>query len=192
MKLWVGYPAVLLLAASLSFAAIADQKPADGAFALQRVVAALQAANVPLQSAQVHLLAVPVLKNPFAALAVTGITPRDAQSAVVRMQCRKGNGDCLPFYVLLHWGRPMEREAAFAELNSPARITTVSRVPDKPLVRAGQRATLLIENNQMRVATPIICLQSGSRGQKIRVTSLDRKRIAFAEVVEPGIVKGSL
>jgi Chaperone for flagella basal body P-ring formation len=190
MKVGIGHIAIIVLTASL-FAANTDTQPAESAFSMQRVKAALEAANVPLQSAQIQLLAVPVLKNPFAALAVAGITRRDAESAVVRIRCRNG-GDCLPFYVLLHWQRPMERQAAFDELNSPARISMASLIPAKPLVRAGQRATMLIQNKEMRLATPIICLQSGGRGQTIRVSSLDHRRVVFAEVVEPGIVKGSL
>jgi len=179
---------LVLLTACLSYGAVAS-KP-DAAFAMQRVTAALQAANIPLHSAHIQFLATPVLKNPLAPLAVAAIRRRDAESAVVRLQCRNGGRDCLPFYVLLHWDRPMEREAAFDELNSPARIVPAAHAPQKPLVRAGQRATLLLQSNAMRVSTPIICLQSGGRGQEIRVTSLDRKKIAFAQVVEPGIVKG--
>jgi hypothetical protein len=101
----------------------------------------------------------------------------------------------LPFIVVVHWGDPREREAALGPSRHSPKEALVSKSADpvRPLlVRAGQPATMLLENAKMRIATPMICLQNGSQGQKIRVSSLDHKRIVLAEVVDLGMLKGSL
>jgi flagella basal body P-ring formation protein FlgA len=39
---------------------------------------------------------------------------------------------------------------------------------------------------------PVICLQNGVRGQRIRVASKDHRRFFEGEVVGTGVLKGSL
>jgi flagella basal body P-ring formation protein FlgA len=56
----------------------------------------------------------------------------------------------------------------------------------------GDPATLVFDNSRLRISLPVICLQSGSRGQTIRVESRDHKRFFKAKIVESGLLKATL
>ena len=51
------------------------------------------------------------------------------------------------------------------------------------LTRAGQKATMLLEENGMRISIGVICLQGGRLGQRIRVLDPVRRHIFRAEVL---------
>lgn len=167
---------------------VAEATPAGNAISVQQVVAALAVTHVPLQPSQVQFLAEASSKGPNAALTVESVKPWNDGSTLVRMRCRKP-GECLPFFVVVKGTQPQELECAVA---GPRRTIAKPRQPREVLVRAGQKATMILESRKFRVATPIICLENGSEGQRIRVSSLDRKRISTAEVLESGLLRGSL
>lgn len=56
------------------------------------------------------------------------------------------------------------------------------------LAETGKPATMLIEGQRFRITMPVIPLQHGVRGQKIRVRSVATKRIFEAEVVAAGLL----
>ena len=60
------------------------------------------------------------------------------------------------------------------------------------LMRDGDHATLVFENAAIRISLPVICLQSGSRGQKVRVVSADHKRYFTGEILESGLLRAAL
>jgi len=60
------------------------------------------------------------------------------------------------------------------------------------VIRGGDHATLILESPDSRMRLPVICLQSGVLGQRIRVASPDRKQYYEAEIVSPGMLKGNL
>jgi len=60
------------------------------------------------------------------------------------------------------------------------------------VIRTGQRATIVLQGENLRATTSVICLQNGQRGESIRVSSLDRKRIMVGEIVGPGLLHGTL
>ena len=59
------------------------------------------------------------------------------------------------------------------------------------VIRGGDHATLILESPDFRMRFPVICLQSGVRGQRVRVASPDHKQFYEAEIVAPGMLKGS-
>jgi flagella basal body P-ring formation protein FlgA len=44
----------------------------------------------------------------------------------------------------------------------------------------------------MRITLRVICLENGARGERVRVSSTDHKRIYQAEVIDPGLLKSAL
>jgi len=121
-----------------------------------------------------------------------------SSQAMVLMRCRN-NAQCIPFYVALRWPDAAAAAEAVRNSNLPSAITgTVinSRPavqaphPAEPaVVRRGEAATLVIEGERLRMELPVICMQDGSVGARIRVMSADRKKNYVAEVVSPKLLK---
>ena len=59
-------------------------------------------------------------------------------------------------------------------------------------IKQGAPAILLLDGEHVHVTLSVICLESGTPGQKIRVTTGDRKQIYLAEVVDANRLKGTL
>jgi hypothetical protein len=159
-----------------------------------RILFALAVRDVPVRTAEVEFLAPIFLNHPRATLKLEHLERWQGDSGLARISCAAA-GECLPFFVIVRWDDPRERELALgAATKEPLPVQKARKnEPAKPfLVRAGESATLFLENAKMHIATPIICLQNGSQGQQIRVSSLDHKRIVMAEVVDFGVLKGSL
>ncbi len=99
----------------------------------------------------------------------------------VRLACAD-HADCLPFYVTLHQKGTGSGPAASAP-----------RLPAaQPSLRAGSKATLVIDDQHLHIRVPVICLEAGESGATIRVRSLDRKQTWQAQVIDPTLVRGSL
>jgi Chaperone for flagella basal body P-ring formation len=172
---------------------VAAPTPQGPALTGNRVLFALTVAHVPVRSAEVEFLAPIVLAHPRATLKLASLERREPDSAVAKISCAAA-GECLPFFVIVHWSDLAERDAALGRAHkaTPAGTTAAATLAEPILVRAGQPATLFLDNPKMHIATPIICLQNGKQGQQIRVSSLDHKRIILAEVVDLGVLRGSL
>jgi hypothetical protein len=93
----------------------------------------------------------------------------------------------LPFYVLVHG---IDRVKAATAALPKMRVFEVNRPLN--VIRGGDRAILVLETSDSRLSFPVICLESGAPGQKIRVISSDHKRSYDAEIVAPGLLKGIL
>ena len=167
----------------------AMEHPPGTVIPIAPVLSALLASDVPLQKARVSFLTAVRWKNPTA-LEMAEIQGRDHTSVIARVRCRD-HRSCLPFYVLVSWQSAEAKNAAVANF-FPEPLKPKAREAKDIVVRAGEQATLIMEDKAVRVSTRIVCMQSGGRGEKIRVQSPDHKRIAVAEVVEPGLLKGSL
>jgi len=188
--LYVRTAAILLLAAAAAAGDTASVLPPAADTAQARVMSALNTAQIPAQTAQLQFLAPLSLNNPAAQFKVTGIEKWQQSSAMLRMRCIN-SADCVPFFVMLRWPGAQERDAA---LSAPVLVKARAQTHQagNVLVRAGDQATLILENKQFRIITPVTCLENGVQGQKIRVRSADRKKIRVAEVKEAGLLKGSL
>ena len=172
--------ALLLFAASNATAAATPEA---------RVMTALNAANIP-QSGKLQFLSPLALTNPDATFKLIAIEKWQGDSAMARMRCVK-SADCMPFFVMLRWPSAEERDNS---LRAPLLVKehAPSRENKTMLVRAGDKATLILENKKFRIVEPVTCLENGAQGQKIRVRSADRKKIQVAEVESAGVLKGSL
>jgi flagella basal body P-ring formation protein FlgA len=59
-------------------------------------------------------------------------------------------------------------------------------------VRKGSTATLLLDSDRVHIRFPVVCLENGVPGQKIRVTGVDRRQVYMAEVIDGTLLKGRL
>jgi hypothetical protein len=179
----------LQLAASIllfvQLAAAAGQSAKPRLISAQRVADALDSAGLTVKAEQIEFLSeVSVSSNPSTLQVVS--TTSNGSTEVVRLRCRD-NHECLPFYVLVHGSAGVRTTQRRQESGATAESTVFPAV-----IRGGDRAVLILENADYRIRVPVICLQDGARGQKIRVASKDRKRFFEGEVVSAGLLKGSL
>ncbi len=145
--------------------------------------------------------------------------PLEHQSAAertgsIRLHCAR-EGECLPFYVLVHLDGSAPATASdavsqrAAKRNDPTTTAagtaaTVIRPnaaaagnlsqqnPAAPVLRSGERVSMLIDSGLLHLRFPVTCLQSGAVGSTIRVTVLGRGRVLEAAVVDQATVRGSL
>ncbi len=179
----VAWP-VLTLIALVSFAR-SQTSVARDVISARRVADVMVSAGIPVNPGQIDLLGV-VSTGESASLQVVSVTDRTAGSVKVKLRCRN-NQECLPFYVLVHGIEIPKASAAKTDVASELKTTAP---PD--IIHGGDRATLILESGDARLSLPVICLQSGTLGQTIRVASPDRREYFDAEVVAKGTVKGSL
>lgn len=96
-----------------------------------------------------------------------------------RVECRP-SGHCVPFLVYVK-GRTT---GEFCQTVAKHKIGTAHR----PLVRAGDRATVVYNRDRMRLTTFVTCLDGGAEGDVIRVRNQDghifRARISSATLLE--------
>jgi len=174
--------------------AAATQSAARFSISPQSVAAALTSAGVPATAAQVRFLSQVRATAENADLQVINVAKWTGNSVKVELRCHY-HRVCLPFYVLLGSagtadtpGRAMAPGAGTSEKPGGLIAIPAARV----LMRDGDPATLVFEDNALRITMPVICLQSGNRGEKIRVVSTDHKRFFKAEIVQAGLLKATL
>lgn len=61
-----------------------------------------------------------------------------------------------------------------------------------PMIHVGSRATLLLEGRRIHIQLQVLCGQSGDSGDKIQVTTMDRKQVYTAEILASNVVRGDL
>lgn len=102
-----------------------------------------------------------------------------------RLECREA-GQCLPFLAYVRASPGLTRTAT----GSPCRAATQARreIPRKPVLRAGDRATVVFARGRMRLTAVVTCLERGAEGDVIRVRNQDgqtfRARIANPTLLE--------
>lgn len=151
------------------------------------VMLALTRAGMAVNSSQIELLAGAGSTKESASVRVVSMSGSAGGTMKVKLRCQD-NQECLPFYVLVHG-----LNGASATRGMQAVKPSVQAASVQPsMVRSGDHATLLLESADSRMRLPVICLQGGARGQKIRVSSLDHRQFFDAEIVASGVLKGIL
>jgi hypothetical protein len=190
LRAWIVGFAVLLTIVTPSRTVAATLSSIERApISQERVSCALAAAHLVVRDSQIQMLSETISRTATSQLKVTRIEKWNDASALVRIRCAKSS-ECMPFYVVVHWPMSTDRDLALAPpTNNKGPIFVDAH--HEPLVRAGDQAVLITNTSKFHATTPIICLQTGSQGQKVRVATLNRKKIAMAEVIDTGVLKGS-
>jgi hypothetical protein len=179
-----------LLLVSVSFVGPSDASDQNQVSSL-RIAQAIRRAGVTVEPDQIQLLFRAQPMAPDAKLEVVHIVKLRADVMRAEMRCRDRR-ECMPFYVLLH-DTPAERSEETASNRFATDFAQASAVKIKErLIRTGDPATLILEDRNMRITLRVICLENGARGERVRVSSTDHKRIYQAEVIDPGLLKSAL
>ncbi len=154
------------------------------------ILRALHSSGISILPEQMEELSGMTAAEPNPPLKVLSIDMLDGESDKVLLRCEHPN-TCLPFYVLVHWGR--------LEDGSAARPGRSDKKPAQPaqrtgnlLVRSGRTVVLMLEGEYIHMTLPVLCLQNGGRGQQVRVISKDTKKRYVARVTGPGVVTSVL
>lgn len=174
---------MLLLVPMAATASLPTQRFAISAGQIAEVLAS---SGLIVNVAQVEFLSEVSTTSDHAPLQVVSTATRAAGATIVKLRCHD-NHECLPFYVLVH-GSKAGAKIQLASDQEPLVETTSS----PQVIRGGDPAILILENADYRIRVPVICLQNGARGQRIRVTSKDHRRFFEGEVVRAGMLKGRL
>ena len=178
----------------ISAAATAQPRTSRFSISSQRVAEALAAAGVRVSAGQVRFLSPVSATSNDSGLEVMDVANWTGDTRKAELRCHDRRA-CLPFYVLL-------TSSGTAEAHDRTSISETKAAPpagaasptqsQQILMRDGDRATLVFEESALRITLPVICLQSGNRGQKIRVVSADHKRFFTAEIVQSGLLRATL
>jgi hypothetical protein len=185
-----------LLLAALA-ALVAPVRAADNSrtpISRQAILSILDSSGIQITPDQMEQLSSVTAAQPKPRLKVVSVDVLDGESDKVRLQCEQPN-TCLPFYVLLHWGQPEDESSALPgqpNARQEGRTTQPALRPEDMLVRSGKAAVLVFEGDFLRMTLPVMCLQNGGRGQRVRVLNKETKKTYFARVTGPGVVTSTL
>lgn len=154
------------------------------------IAATVSKSGVEITSDQVTLLSQVVATTSAPLLRIHSVEKLGSDRLLARLECEKSE-ECVPFFVSLQVGQGSEAQAAAAAKLLPAVLPQRIR-PNSAALRGGSHATLLLDGTHIHISIPVICLQSGSPGQTIRVTDTNRRVVYTAEVVDGFVVKGRL
>jgi hypothetical protein len=165
--------------------AMSQTGPVRTAIPVQRVAEALASAGMAVNPNEIEFLSGASWTDERAKVRLVSVGPGSEGKTKVKLRCQN-NHECLPFYVLVDGMRRADRNSPTARLEP----VILPAIPPK-VIRAGDHATLILETGDARMSFPVICLQSGVLGQRIRAASPDRKQLYDAEVVASGMLRGN-
>lgn len=100
----------------------------------------------------------------------------------VTARCRRP-ADCVPF--LLQIPEPAASELGFSQ--PTMKLTDFAARPrylEHAIIRPGQNARLLWEQNGVRLTIPVVCLDAGGTGEIVRARLRQSSRVLRAEVID--------
>lgn len=155
-----------------------------------QVAQAITRTGMQVTPAQVTLLSNVVAATPAPVLQVRSVNFESRHRITARLVCAESQ-QCLPFIVAVRL--KSQGRAPVAQPNaSVPQPAPVRSLPQRPAVRWGSRAVLLLVAPHMQIRVPVICMQNGSVGQTIRVTSADHRETYSAQVVSSGFLRGTM
>lgn len=155
-----------------------------------QVSAAIDSTGTPVTPEQVTLLSDVVSSTPAPQLRIQTVERTNNEQLMVRVACETPE-QCLPFMVTLHAN--LETAAHLQGLyasTSPSRMTAAA--PGQVVIRNGAQAVLLLDGKHVHIKIPVITLENGSIGQRIRVAEKDSRLTYMAVVVNSGVLQGRL
>ena len=173
---------------------------AQRGFALtaHQVARTLSNSGIQISEEQVSLLARVVATDPDPALDILSVEPLDVQLAAkypeartrVKMACHQP-GTCLPFFVVVRFSEGTAERGASASGSAAAFGSEFLKPGGLITMRAGTRATMVMDDGRSHIQVAVISLENGITGHKIRVASPDHKQIYVAEVLGANLLKRS-
>jgi len=161
-----------------------------------QVTTAIDTLGVRIVPDQVALLTDVASNIPSPRLGIRSVVQLDAGRFIFRLECEKEE-DCLPFMASVQVDRDsaVRMSALFARLSLLKESFAGAAVQPKKdpiVIQSGERAMLLLDSERVHIRIPVICLQSGSAGESIRVSTPDHRQNYMAQVVKDGVLQGRL
>jgi hypothetical protein len=157
-----------------------------------QIASAISSAGMQISADQVTLLSDVVAKTSTPNLKVQAIERMPDGRMRVRLDC--GDTDqCVPFFVIIHVGESAAPGSASVAAVRTGAANPGSKQPYNSFtIRAGAPAILLLDGSHVHIKVAVVCLENGSTGQAIRVSSQDRRQTYTAEVVDGTTLRGTL
>jgi hypothetical protein len=158
----------------------------------ESIAAAISDMGTQVLPEQVTFLTDVVAARSEPRLRVRSMEKSNDHRMTIRMECENSE-ECLPFYVGLRLSASNESLLAASVARIQPRANLVNNGYSKTVtVRKGSTATLLLDSDRVHIRFPVVCLENGVPGQKIRVTGVDRRQVYMAEVIDGTLLKGRL
>jgi flagella basal body P-ring formation protein FlgA len=138
--------------------------------------------------AQVKMLSTIPAKKEHPFLEALKIEMLSSDSSRVLLRCVDRSA-CIPFYVVVKGLDPGQRLAADAQKTN---AITQKSAPGELVIRKGSTVVLQIVAPKMLITVPVVCLQSGRQGDRIKVSLIDHSRTYLAEIVSPKLLRSRL
>ncbi len=171
----------LIGTATLPALALAPDRPQAYPLDPEAATRAVLAAHPELAGDSMELATRILLREP-APLLQAGSLERAGEQGRVRVRCQAETA-CLPFYVLVH--------LTPAQAPSPRQMPAFS-AGNPPVLRSGDRTSMVIDSGLLHLRLPVTCLQSGAAGSSIRVMGPARGKVYEAAVIDRTTVRGNL
>jgi hypothetical protein len=152
-----------------------------------QIAATMDRMGIEIAPSQVTLLTEVVATTTAPRLRVRSIEPWGDQQMRARLECDSAD-ECLPFFVGLRVNGA--QQAADAAPAPAAPVTAGS--PRTFAMKNGDEAILRLDSERVHIRLSVICLENGTLGQTIRVTTKDRKMTYHAQVIDGTTLQGRL
>ena len=192
------YAAIGLGPLGLAISSSAQALPTRFAIEASQVTRAMEEASLPTGGVDVKLAASFTSSTPNATVKVDTVSSIGAHGVRMRLSC-SDHTQCLPFFAVATFPDAVDTSKLHGvKTSQPAIVkqadTRVKSAPasDTASVRAGASVTLELDEERIHIRLDAICLQGGTAGNRVRVSSLDHKQIYVAQVITPTLLKGEL
>lgn len=153
------------------------------------VAEGMRGKGVIVRAEQISMLATIPARAEHPVLEALKIEPLSGDTSRVLMRCVNRNS-CIPFYAVVNGLTPGQKFSA--ELPA-AREASLEKPALSPVVmKRGSTATLEIVSSEMLITIPVVCLENGRQGERIRVSSTDRNHTYLGEVTSPGLLRSRM
>jgi hypothetical protein len=153
------------------------------------IIQGMREKGITVRPAQVSLLATIPVRIEHPVLEVEKIEPISVDASRVLMRCAD-QVSCIPFYAVVN-GLPRGEQVA-DEKQAVRKSILEKPVRGPVMVKQGTTATLEIFSPDMLIRIPVVCLQNGRQGERIKVASIDRKQTYTGEIVTHSLLRSQL
>ncbi len=185
----------MLLAAVLLLPAMDVAAAAEPQFiTTDQVVKAMQARQLPVDGVHVDLAAHISATVGEPVLEIQSAVLLNPHSARLRVGCQV-HSECMAFYASAQWpatSQPITMAMLAASAGKPGPGGGGTAVKAVSALRPGSHAVLLIDQDKIHIRLPVICVQGGAAGDKVRVTTANRQQLFEAVILNSDELKGTL
>jgi hypothetical protein len=189
------YRLILALILSAVTALPAAAAPNHAAITTTQIASAISGWGMNVSAEQVTLLTDVMATTNTPTLQVESIVPWGDRRMKVRLDCATSE-ECLPFFVAIN-GIGQNAQNAGQPSSAGSDRSSIAALQPEPgsksiAVRNGSLATLLLEGGHVHIRLIVVCLENGAPGQTIRAESKDHQQTYIAQVVDKGVLRGTL